>query len=335
MKKLEKKQIPQFVALCILSSGVFGYFVVRMVTPTVAAASVPAPPRTAAAPVKNADAPTVPGTTTAVATGTPTAGDPAMLPAGDPALLVTPPSPGMRDPFVVGYVEPKTPVAAAPPAAPLNPAVTGTQMARTSLPGLALPAPLAPELPSGLSGFSIRPTRPASVLPMPPAAPAPPTWTVTGVVQTDTEQLAILRNGEARRIVRSGDFVDSTYRVTDVTRTSVVLRHGTASYRLLLGGDKPAAVSPAPASFGAPPAFTAPPMFTAPPVFGTPPAPAAPARRPGLPNGASLTRASRSLSRVARLWLRATPTLPDHARTVRPQPQLALRFLDNVEVMEK
>ena len=38
MKKLEKKQIPQFAALCILSAGVFGYFVIRIVTPSPAAA---------------------------------------------------------------------------------------------------------------------------------------------------------------------------------------------------------------------------------------------------------------------------------------------------------
>ena len=38
MKKLDKKQLPQFAALCILSAGVFGYFVLRLVTPTPAAA---------------------------------------------------------------------------------------------------------------------------------------------------------------------------------------------------------------------------------------------------------------------------------------------------------
>ena len=38
MKKLDKKQIPQFAALCVLSAGVFGYFVVKIVTPSPAAA---------------------------------------------------------------------------------------------------------------------------------------------------------------------------------------------------------------------------------------------------------------------------------------------------------
>ena len=38
MNKLDKKQIPQFAALCVLSAGVFGYFVMKIVTPSPAAA---------------------------------------------------------------------------------------------------------------------------------------------------------------------------------------------------------------------------------------------------------------------------------------------------------
>ena len=59
---------------------------------------------------------------------------------------------------------------------------------------------------------------------------------MTGVLQNDVEKVAILRNGEARRIVHAGDFVDSVYRVINVTRTGVVLRHSQAVYTLKLGG---------------------------------------------------------------------------------------------------
>ena len=75
---------------------------------------------------------------------------------------------------------------------------------------------------------------------MAPVRVAAPSWSVTGVLQGASEKVAILRSGSARRIVHSGDFVDSVYRVIEVTRTSVVLRHGPALYRLTLGGLKAA-----------------------------------------------------------------------------------------------
>lgn len=238
MKKLEKKQIPQFAALCVLSAGLFGYFVLRLISPSPAAAGTrspqlqPAPAKAAAPSVdknirdKKADAAL---NTTPVVTDTGTD-------TGAP-----PPSPGMHDPFVVGYVDPKTlPAKPGAPALPNKPAV---QVA--SIHGVA------PVLPLGLQGFPVQPlpssassSQSAAVvrLPtapkLPPPPPAAPTWSVTGVLEGDQGQIAVLRNGEARRIVRSGDFVDSIYRVVNVTRTMVVLRHGTAVYKLPLGGAK-------------------------------------------------------------------------------------------------
>ena len=336
MKKLDKKQIPQFVALCILSSGVFGYFVMRMVTPSPAAASTAVHP---SSPVPVAAA--VPASSAKPSLAAASATNPAAAPVAvgtppltDPAQIVTPPTPGMRDPFVIGYVDPKTAAATTPSAAPpLQHAPV--QEARATVPGLStFPAPVAPGLPT-LTDLTVRPTQFAVSLPSVPAlpaAPAPPSWLVTGVLQTDTDKLAILRNGESRRIVRSGDFVDSIYRVADVTRSCVVLRHGTFTYRLLLGGDKPAAApSLPPASFSAPPTFTAPPMFTPPPASLPPPPRRAPAGRPGVPDAAALSQAGRSLHRLAQLWLRTSPVLPVHARTARPSEQLALRFLGDAD----
>ena len=332
MKKLDKKQIPQFVALCVLSSGVFGYFIMRMVTPSEASASTgvrQSSPVAAAPTTKSATAATlVPTPVSAAAGAAPLIVTSAVTPtaAGTPAPAVPQPLTGMRDPFVVGYVEPKI----APPVAPVIAppkliASPNPQMARATLPGLsAIPAPPAPDLPNGLTGFSVRPTQMAPSLPRVLAPPTPaPTWTVTGVLQADTEKVAILRNGEARRIVRSGDFVDSTYQVADVTRSYVVLRHGAATYRLMLGGGKTAPPL-APASVSGPPLFTTPPNSAAPKQT-------APGQHLGQPGSSALSQAGHSLGRLATQWLSKSRTQPVQASLSQPSDQVALRFFDNTQ----
>lgn len=231
MKKLDKKQVPQFVALCLLSAGTFGYFVVRLVTPTPAAAGTR--PRQVQEAAK-------PSATTASPSARKTAGatDAASAVAAAP---VTAPTAGMRDPFVVGYVDPKSVPAGKPSAA--KPAPTQTASIHEVGPA-PVTAPFVPSLPLGLKSFSPSTPAPAAILPSaPPALPVAPSWTVTGVLQNDTQHVAILRNGEARRFVRTGDYVDSQFRVVDVTRTAVTLRHGAAVYHLQLGGVKPAPAS--------------------------------------------------------------------------------------------
>ena len=249
MKKLDKKQIPQFAALCVLTAGLAGYMVMHLVAPS----RVSAQTRPAAAPVtvgakpgdaKPSDAkpsdPKTADTNTADAAGT---------------VNAPPPSPTMHDPFAVGYVDPKTVPAAAAPIVPALPKLPPASKQTADTHGLgAMPVtfPGAPALPTPLSSFPARPAGPmpglptGPIVPALPTAPAAPLWTVTGVLQGATGDVAILRSGEARRIVHSGDFVDGTYRVTGVTRTSVTLRHGTVFYHLPLGGVKtaPAAVAP-------------------------------------------------------------------------------------------
>ena len=66
--------------------------------------------------------------------------------------------------------------------------------------------------------------------------PAAPSWTVTGVLQGGGEQIAILRSGEVRQFAHRGDVVGGNFRVVDVTRNYVILRHGTVRYTLPLGG---------------------------------------------------------------------------------------------------
>ena len=302
MKKLDKKQVPQFVALCILSAGVFGYFVVKIVTPSPAAAGTRSQPSAAAspapvtpqAPVKSQAPETPPTSPDPAGTGKTGAVPPA---PGAAEADAPPPTPGMRDPFVIGYVDPGTqptppaapmPVKAAAPAKTAQVKAAAMQMA--SIHEVKPAAVLAPALPFGLKGFSA----PGGVSDPPaypkkaaPQAPAPPAWTVTGVLQGDGGQMAVLRSGEARRIVRTGDFVDSAYRVVAVTRGAVVLRHGTAFYHLTLGAAKPAGKTP-----NAPPPglVPAPALTPAPAPVGVPQEDAQVPPAPALSLGAGLAR---------------------------------------------
>lgn len=241
MKPLDKKQLPQIIALGILTAGAGTYAAVRLAAPgpvsaqTHSAAVAPAP----VSAVKPGDprlSSTKPGTA---------------VPAGIVAATSTsdapPPAPGMRDPFAVGYSD----TAAGPGSVPSTPALPalmpGKQVAAVGKlspmpisPAPMFGLPLAPPLPGGnheqaLPGLPLGPSALAVSI---TAAPAPPAWTVTGVLAGADGKVAILRSGDARRIVRSGDFVDGTYRVTAVSRTAVILRHGLLVYQIKLGGTK-------------------------------------------------------------------------------------------------
>ena len=258
-QKIDKKQMPQVIGLGVVSCGMFGYFAVKMMAPTASAA--PPPPAkkadvTVAAAANTPGAGPVPGTTAASGTA----------PATDAATPdAPPPTPGMRDPFIPAISDATAPT----PPAPVKMQVAS----RVTSDSDALHLPAAPPLPSveavgdralaPLPGAS-SPT--ASLAPMPVVLSAPP-WTVTGVVRSGPEEMVILRSGEARRIVRAGEMVDAHFRIADVTRDYVVLRHGAQSFTLPLGGPKivPAAKRPpAPqgTEFSAPPAAPGPPTPT-------------------------------------------------------------------------
>ena len=339
MKKLEPKQVPQFAALCILSAGTFGYFVVRLVTPSPAAAGThvamatvkPTPPASAV-PVK--PAPTA-GLGTPPAPGATVTPDSSVTPGAPDDAGAPPPTVGMRDPFVVGYVDPKTiPATIAP--LPVPPAAKPTKPVQmASLPSLvpaSVGGPAVPPLPSGLTDFRIRPAGLAPfAAPKAPALPPPaPAWTVTGVLQSDAEQVAILRNGEARRIVRAGDFVDGVYKVVGVTRSAVLLRHGKTYYQLNLGAAKAPAAPASPAMLLKPLAPAAPasapeapgPLSSIPAAFRRSPRPTT-----------SLARAGASLVKMAQAFTKSgqktllTPAL-EHVRQA-GQAQESPRFLDD------
>lgn len=241
MKKLDKKQVPQVILLAVMACAVFGWFAYRMITPTPAAASSAA--AAASTPVASTPAD---GGTTAPATSADAAGLPAP---------VVPPGPGLRDPFVQAISSAPAPAPTpAPVSAPAAPAVSVAKPVKVaSLPPMV---PVVPALPSGAASNWVRetPTAPAAA-PAPVVIP-PPLWTVTGVLASGSEHVAILRSGAARRFVKKGDAVDGLFKVIAVTSDSVVLRHGSSRYVLPLGGAKAAA--PAAASRQAAP--SAPPV---------------------------------------------------------------------------
>jgi len=240
MGKLNKKQIPQVILLAMLAVGLFGRFAYCMLKPTPAAA------RTQVA-TTTVPAATVHGTGFALAALDPTA---------------PPPTPGMRDPFVPGMADElaleayQKSLHTSSQVAPQH--QKSMQWNRVVEP----PVPYVPPLPGGNSDPASD-GRTLSALPVGrptelPATPAAPQWTVTGVLDGDNGQMAILRNGDARRIVHEGDMVDDGFRVVSVTRGHVTLGHGRETYSLPLGGAKIAPAAPAAPSSVAPPAYSGP-----------------------------------------------------------------------------
>ncbi len=322
MQKLDKKQIPQFVGLCVLSGGMFGYFALRMITPSPAAAATrptlkPVIPTDGSAAVKAA-----PGSDSTTA---------------EVIAAAPPPTPGMRDPFLVGYHETKaTPKSAAPPAFTAPPqgghdTLSGSQMASAQIHEIP-PAPVSGIAPPGLTvpGFPSAPPLPAGVRALPPQRiapppPAPPKWSVTGLLQgEDGAGLAILRDGDSRRIVHVGDFVDGVFRVTAVTRSAVVLRHGTEFYTLSLGtksGDK--SLSPALAAPVIPAAPAIPEDPATAPDPAAPPAPILPRQSQGVPAPARRQWTAALAGRLPLRLLDGTEMAAETAPEQNPEQKIA------------
>jgi hypothetical protein len=57
---------------------------------------------------------------------------------------------------------------------------------------------------------------------------------LAGVVEGDPK-LAVVRRGESRYLVKEGDSVEGTYRVTKITSSTVTLQRGRRSLTLRLG----------------------------------------------------------------------------------------------------
>jgi hypothetical protein len=262
-KKLDKKQVPQVIGLGAASAGLFGYFIVKMIVPTASAA-------TAAPTAKPAMATTAtPAAATATTPGTPAASAPAGSAA--PTADAPAPTPAMRNPFVplIGTTVDATVAPTVIPAAtPATPKPVRVATANTSQTSFAVPAGLGPlpaMSPSVPSPAAIIGQSRGSLAPMPVAAPMslPPGWTVTGVINNGSQNVAILRNGDERAFVHPGDFLGSQFRVIDVTAQSVVLRRGTQRYTLPLGTPSTTPASKGSTAVPPPPTTTAPTSTTA------------------------------------------------------------------------
>lgn len=333
MQKLDKKQLPQVLGLGAAACGLFGYFGYKIISPTPAAAHSSAAPT-----VKPATTNTAPGVQVA---SNPASGSGSPLSATAPdAGQAAPPTPGMRDPFVAAaglapagmpVAKPAAPIAApAVHAAPIAPApITITPIAlpkafsapprktahgrrrerptqMAALPSFRIGAPTAPPLP----GFPAKRATPAPL--------DPPAWTVTGVLQSGGTQVAVLRNGDIRKFVRAGEMVDRQFRMVEVTRDQVVLRHGRAYFSMALGGAK-AVPTKAPTAF----VPAAAPSPLPPPIVAAQPEPAAPqptVAQPTPPQTAQTTASTLPVGAPAAPPQKTPVQLASDDVPARPQP---------------
>jgi hypothetical protein len=210
----DKKQLPQVVALGVLTLGIFGYFASKTLFAPATQAS-PVPP-TGSTP---GNASIVGGSSSAGTFVSPAASlpDPNAIP--DPSSLIGADAPtnSMRDPFI-----PATPLSelTAPVAVlPKAPSVTGGQI--SDVPGLGQIKPLPLPGSGGLPGLGN-----ASGSQQAGAAPDTAAWQVTGIIQSDSDPsnaIAILRDASSRRYLRLGDQLDPETRMVGIDRNSVTL----------------------------------------------------------------------------------------------------------------
>jgi len=228
MQKLDQKQKMQVVVLGVLAVGMFGTFIFRMMQVSPAAAHT-----------QSASAVGQQTTSTASKSRLASTKDA----TGDLTLDAPPPTSAMRDPFIPGIADQAALEA-------YHKSLTAPSTRKPVASGLwnrPLRTVVAP-LPSPENGLMLPTVRPAEYTATPLPGPAPvavpeiaaPSWTVTGVVQGDDGKMAILRNGDARRMVRVGDMVDDNYRVVEVGQGHVRVAHGKDAFTLPLGGVKTA-----------------------------------------------------------------------------------------------
>jgi hypothetical protein len=201
--KLDKADMPKIIVLGALVAIFIGYGVYSVVGKH--ASADPAPPvlRDAAAPHPPA-AVKPQAATDVVANETP---QPSLQVASEPVK---------KDPFVPCIVAE---------------AAQCTPRLRSIMPRGKLP-----NLPPYTPSFGIR-VRPSGSAPLSPLVSEPdPAFVLTGIVNGATN-VAIIRAGETgRHIVTVGQLIDGKYLVKFIGRDRVVLRHGTRSIDLRLGG---------------------------------------------------------------------------------------------------
>lgn len=118
-----------------------------------------------------------------------------------------------------------------------KPVETAVNITEKPMPMLRLPN-ITSEPPPTLNTFpAIRPTiiDPPDAPSVEPAEPVMP-YVLTGVVQGDPD-VAILRHTDgSRRVVRSGDALDPSYRMVSIAETTVIVAGNGDTFQLKLGG---------------------------------------------------------------------------------------------------
>jgi len=296
MQKLDQKQKMQVAGLSVAAVGLFGYFTYQMLQVSPAAAKT----QSASAAGQQTKSTL---TSTSSSTSTTAAKPATTLAKADLAATATDapaPTLTMRDPFVPGIADPaaldaylkSNPAGAKPAEAPHNASGSWNK-----------PSSFVAPLPRPDDGMTLPPARPAEFSATPLPSPAPvaaesPSWTVTGVIQGDDGRIAIMRNGDARRMVHTGDMVDDTYRVVDVSQGKVKLAHGKQTYTIVLGA-KPVVPAASPAT-----PTQAMPQANSPQDLGAPATPAT-----GLPQG-TVTPGGSTIDPNALIKLPGGLTLP-------------------------
>ena len=184
-QKIDKKQLPQVIGLGAASAGMFGYFAFKMIAPTASAAPAPPPAKTV--------------------TAASAAGAPAVL-SGDAtasAVDAPPPTPGMHDPFIPAISDKAGPRRRRRPR-PARMRRTASTAGIGSADALPVPPPCRCPRPARRRTRRRSAARSDRSPPMPiagvPAPLAPPAWTVTGVLRSGDEQVAILRSGDGAAV---------------------------------------------------------------------------------------------------------------------------------------
>jgi hypothetical protein len=209
MKKLDQKQVPQVIALGVLSLGLFGYFGMTMM-----GSSKPAP-KPAAAADKPAEAT---AKETAAAPEAPAPVDPAVL-AGMAAGSVY-----NADPFRPA-IQPRPTAPTAQQHASAAAPASGPRWNLGSMPSASGPEPAFPALPAG--------SQPQVRVAAPPAAPpVRPDVAVTGIIDAaNGSDMALIEVGGDHRMVQLGDTIANDYLVRKIALDGIWLGNARAKDR--------------------------------------------------------------------------------------------------------
>lgn len=226
-QKLDPKQVPQVIALGVLSLGALGYAAVNFMG-TPARSNSPAAAQQAK--VQPASATTEPG---AAAANTPGNG-----PEGTMAGNLTLPGQYNPDPFraPASADEKKTPAPAPAPkfTPPSRPAPALPSVGREFTPP---PAPSVPVVPPA---------------PVAPPAPERPNVVVTGIIDVEgNPDMALVEFGAEQRIIQIGDQL-SDYKVKKIGLDGIWLVHGKDRFFVALGTPNTPGAPGAPAATGTP-----------------------------------------------------------------------------------